>query len=150
MDQPPAPDSPLIPYAQASPAQLTQALVTAREALSPYYPALTWPQWHQALDYLQPILILEGEQISITSGGLKELAHYFDAQYTLLTPTSQSPPPTKRMVKGTYSIRTDVLECLNRVSFWRRIGKSALVNLALMRFLTGYSESQDPIPETEI
>jgi hypothetical protein len=150
MDQLPAPDLRLIPYAQASPAQLTQALVNAREALAPYYPALTWPQWHQAFDYLQPTLRLEVDQISITSGGLTELAHYFDAQYALPTPTPQLLPPPQRMVKGTYSIRTDVLESLNRVSFWRRKGKSALVNLALIRFLTGYSESQDPIPDTEI
>lgn len=149
MDQPPAPDSRLIPYTQASPAQLTQALVTAREALSPYYPALTWPQWHQAFDYLQPILMLEGEQISVTSGGLTELAHYFEAQYPLLTSTPQLLPSSQRMVKGTYSILSDVAEGLNRVSFWRRKGKSALVNLALIQFLTGCSESQDPIPNTK-
>lgn len=150
MDQPPAPDLRLIPYAQASPAQLTQALVTAREALAPYYPTLTWPQWHQAFDYLQPTLRLEVEQISITSESLTGLAHYFEAQYPLPNLIPQLLPTPQRMVKGTYSMRPDVLESLNRVSFWRRIGKSALVNLALMRLMSGYSESQDPIPDSEI
>jgi hypothetical protein len=149
MDQSTAPDLRLIPYAQASPAQLTQALVTAREALAPYYPALTWPQWHQAFEYLQPTLRLEASQVSLTGDGLTELAHYFDAQHPSPTPTSQVLPVSQRMVKMTYSMRPDVLESLNRVSFWRRKGKSALVNIALKRFLSGYSESQDPIPVSD-
>lgn len=150
MDESLAPSLRLIPYAQASPAQLTQALVTAREAIGTYYPTLTWPQWHQAFEHIQPNLKIEGEQVSTTNEGLTELARYFEAQYTLLTPTSQSLQVPKRKVKMTYSMRPDVLESLNRVSFWRRKGKSHLVNLALMRLLSTYPESQDPIPVAEI
>jgi hypothetical protein len=150
MDQPPAPDLYLLPYTQASPAQLTQALLTAVEALAPYYPALTWPQWHQAFEYCQPLLKLELGQVSPTAEGLTEVAHYFDAQYPSPAPTPQGLPVSARMIKVTYSMRPDVLESLNRLSFWRRKGKSALVNSALKQFLADYPESQDPIPLTEV
>lgn len=150
MDQSPAPNLHLIPYAQASPAQLAQALITAREAIAPYYPALTWPQWHQAFEYLQPTLKLEDEQVNTTTEGLTELARYFEAQYLSPTPNPQLMQASKRMVKMTFSMRPEVIEILNRVSFWRRIGKSTLVNLALIRILSDYSESQDPIPVAEV
>lgn len=106
-------------------------------------------QWHQAFEHLQPTLKLEAKQVSTTTEGLTELAYYFDAQYPSLAPTTQLPQAPQRKIKMTYSMRPDVLESLNRVSFWRRKGKSALVNLALIRLLSSYSESQDPIPVAE-
>jgi hypothetical protein len=161
MDPPLALDSHLVPYAQAAPAQLAQALVNAREALGPYYPALTWPQWHKALEYLQPLLLIDDGQVSISMEGLTKLAHHFEAEHPLPPIAVVSsphlelvsgplPPAPLPKVKKTYSMRLDVLESLDRVSFWRRKGKSALVNLAIRQLMASYPESQIPIPITEV
>jgi len=166
MDQLPAPTPPLIPYAQASPIQLAQALFTSKEALGPPYAELTWPQWYEAFAYFQPLLLLEPNQVSVTAEGLTAIAQYFDARYPVpisvsplppalptgskSTSGSSLPPATRRQVKRTYSLHTDALEILERVSFWQRVSKSALINLALMRLLLDYPESQDPIPVTEV
>ncbi|RZK44666.1 MAG: hypothetical protein EOO61_02975 [Hymenobacter sp.] len=152
-----APDPYLLPYAQASPAQLSQAIITAREALGPYYPSLDWPQWHQAFKTLEPALKLEASQVFMTLDGLNELARYLE---TLISPadTNSLNPPVRSVelshqkkelhfkTKNTYSIEAEVVESLNRVSFWRRQRKSTLVNLALIQFLSQYPESHIPIP----
>jgi hypothetical protein len=161
MDQLSALSFPLLPYSQASPAQLAQAVFTAKETLGPNYSDLPWSQWYEAFAYFQPLLLSEPDKVNITGEGLIAIAQYFDAQAPapvpkspLLTVSSSDPkgisgsslPPTAlRQVKRTYSLHPDVLESLERVSFWRRVKKSALVNLALMRLLLDYSESQDPI-----
>lgn len=164
MDQPPAPTLSLLPYAQASPAQMGQAMFTAKETLGSLYAQFAWPQWQEAFAYIQPLLSFEANQLSVTAEGLAAIAQYFDSRYPVSAfPIPTTPPPstermsgsplplnTLRQVKRTYSLHPDVLESLERVSFWRRVGKSALVNLALMRLLPDYSESQDPIPSTEI
>lgn len=166
MDQLPAPILSLLPYAQASPAQMAQAVFMAKETLGFPYAAIAWPQWQEAFVYFQPLLLSESTQVSVTTEGLTAIAQYFDARYPASIavsplpaaplPSSQStsefplPLGTPRQVKRTYALHPDVLESLERVSFWRRVGKSALVNLALMRLLPGYSESQDPIPLTEV
>jgi len=166
MDQLPIPTLPLLPYAQASPAQMAQAMFTAKEILGSPYAAIAWPQWQEAFTYFQPLLLFEPTQISVTAEGLTAIAQYFDTRYpTSISvsqppaaplPSSQStsesplPPATLHHVKRTYALHPDVLESLERVSFWRRVGKSALVNLALMRLLPNYSESQDPIPSTKV
>ncbi|WP_125916517.1 hypothetical protein [Hymenobacter coccineus] len=155
---------PLIPCAQASPAQLTQALLSARQVLRPYYPALTWPQWHQAFKHLQPLLQLDANQATATSEGLTDLARYFEDQHPFSAPLAPLPPAStaaplgaaavplppqagqRREKKQTYTFCTDVLESLSRASFWRRESKSALVNRALTQLLERYPESCVPIP----
>jgi hypothetical protein len=159
MAWPAVPDPRLLLYAQASPAQLSQAIITAREALGPYYPSLDWPHWHQAFRELEPSLKLEAGQITMTLEGLNELARHLEAMILPVDvmPTSSIPRATwapqsgeapHQEVKKTYSIKVEVLESLNRVSFWRRERKVALVNLALTQFLSQYPESQIPIPNT--
>lgn len=166
MDQLPAPPFPLLPYSQASPAQLAQAVFTAKEVLGPNYLDLSWPQWYEAFAYFQPLLLLEPNQVNITGEGLTAIAQYFDTRYSIPVPISLSPPapsPTLegasgsllfstqlRVVKRTYSLRPDVLESLERASFWRRKKRSVLVNLAVERLMATYPESQIPLPLTEI
>ena len=167
MDQPPLPTPRLLLYAQASPAQLAQALVAAKEALGPYYPTLTWPQWHQAFEQLQPILQVGTDQVSLTTEGLTKLAQYFENQFTKSTPSTTqlplpAPPPssitpaptpltasssaTATWPKRTYNLRPEVIELIDRVSYWRRDGKSDLVNQAVTELLADYAEAQRPIP----
>jgi hypothetical protein len=164
MDQPPTSTLPLLPYAQASPAQMVQAMFTAKETLGSSYADIVWPQWQEAFAYIQPLLLFEPSQVSVTAEGLVAIAQYFDTRYPVsASPMPTVPPPSierasgsplpltiPRQVKRTYLLHPDVLESLERVSFWRRVGKSALVNLALMRLLPDYTESQDPIPSTEV
>lgn len=164
MDQPPAPDSLLLPYAQASPAQMVQAMFTAKETLGSSYAAIAWPQWQEVFSYFQPLLLLEPNQVSVTAEGLIAIARYFDTRYPVSVPMSPlplapaasssgpesmngSPVPSARLCqKKTYSLYSDVLESLERVSFWRRVSKSALVNLAVEQLMATYPESQIPIP----
>lgn len=164
MNQLPTLILPLIPYAQASPAQLAQALLTARDALGISYREITGPQWYEAFTYFQPLLVSEPNQVSVTAEGLMAIAQYFDARYpslsaSLLPHTSAAPPPVPRgtpdlalpsalphMVKRTYLLHLDVLTSLEQVSFWRRVNKSALVNLAVEQLMATYPESQIPIP----
>jgi hypothetical protein len=152
MASPAASDLHLIPYTQASAAQLSQAIIAAREALDPYYPGLSWPQWHQAFKAIQPSLKLDANRVITTSQSLTELARYFAApppdQNEELEPQPQL--VASQGVKKTYLMQPEVLESLNRVSFWRRVGKTSLVNLALLKLLAHYPESRIPIPTTEL
>ena len=155
-----APDSHWLPYVQASPAQLSQTIISAREALGPYYPSLDWSHWHQAFRALGPVLKLEAGQASMTPDGLNELARHLE---TVASPAGADSPTSPinnaesllpkgeshLKVKHTYSIQAEVVESLNRVSFWRRESKSALVNLALTQFLSQYPESQIPISPSQ-
>jgi hypothetical protein len=164
MDQLPAPTLPLIPYAQASPAQLAQALLTSKEALGTPYAELAWPQWYEAFAYFQPLLILEPNQVSVTAEGLTAISQYFNTRYPVptsgppLPSASTAPPPSLERTpsfslhsaplreKKTYSLHLGVLESLERVSFWRRVSKSSLVNLAVAQLMATYPESQIPLP----
>lgn len=161
-----SPGSHLIPYAQALPSQILEATITAREALEPYYPTVTWPQWHQAFRDVQPQLRLDAEHVTTTSQGLTELTRYFEARHPAVVSTplpttplphpqatespAESLPNPSHWAKKTYSLSLEALESLNRVSFWRREGKSALVNLAVLQLMATYPESRVPIPPTEI
>lgn len=162
------PDSLFTPYSQASATQLSLALIAAREALDPYYPGLTWAQWHQAFKATQPKLILNANQVTAT--GLTDLIHYFETLYIPIgsappqdSPIVDTPEHTQSAVESVFQFGTDmrlelsrtylisqqVAEGLNRVSFWRRESKSALVNLALMQLLVTYPELQVSIPATK-
>lgn len=167
MDQQPVPTLPFVPYAQASPAQLAQALFTSRETLGAPYAELAWPQWDEAFAYLQPLLVLKLNQVSITAEGLTAITQYFNARYPILTSasllsaTSAAPTPSPtgtsgfsthsapRREKKTYTLDPGILESLKRVSFWRRMSKSSLVNLAVAQLMATYPESQIPLPLTE-
>jgi hypothetical protein len=155
-----APDSHLLPYVQASPAQLSQAIISAREALGPYYPSLDWSHWHQAFKALEPVLKLEAGQASMTPDGLNKLARYLETVASpagtdsLTSPSNNAELPLPKggahlKVKNTYSIQAEAAEGLNRLSFWRRESKSALVNLALTQFLSQHPESQIPISPSQ-
>ena len=162
MDQSHASILPLIPYAQSSPDQLAQAVLMARETLGPSYAELAWPQWYEAFAYFQPLLILESNKISVTTEGLIAITQYFDSKYPSLAQVPPLPhataalpsisggandsllPAQPRKVKSTYSLRSDVLESLKRASFWRRVSKSALVNLAIEQLMATYPESKIP------
>lgn len=161
-----SPDSHLILYNHAVPNQILEGIITAREALDPYYPAVTWPQWHQAFRDIQPSLLLDANRVTTTSQGLTELARYFEARYpstvlprlpatSLLHSQATALPPeipldSRRQIKKTYSMCPDVLESLSRVSYWRRTAKSTLINLAVQQLMATYSESQVPIPLNEV
>lgn len=164
MDQPPVPTLPFVPYAQASPAQLAQALLTSKETLGAPYAELAWPHWDEAFAYFQPLLVLEPNQVSVTAEGLTAITQYFNSRYPVLTsvsslsaasaaptPSSEATPsfslhPTPRREKKTYALDPDILESLKRVSFWRRMSQSALVNLAVAQLMATYPESQVPLP----
>lgn len=162
MDQPSAPLSNTLPLAQVSAAQLAQAILAAREALSVYYPAVTIEQWQQAFEKLGFPLYLSANSVTTTALGLRSLIDYFEAPFSspvaseiqrgALT-VSQQELPLKlnavRKTKKTYEMRTDVLESLTRASFWRRVGKSQLVNRALLQLLAGMPESRIPLPSGE-
>jgi hypothetical protein len=168
MNQLPTLSLPLIPYAQASPAQLAQALLTARDALGISYREITGPQWYEAFTYFQPLLIAEPNQVNVTAEGLMAIAQYFDTRYPSLSasslphasavplpalervPDTTLPPALPYVVKRTYLLHLDVLTSLERVSFWRRARKSDLVNLAVQQLMATYSESQIPLPLTEV
>lgn len=150
MDRLPPLNAQLLPYAQATPTQLSQALIGAREALDPYYPALTWPHWHRAFQDLQPLLRCDAERTAVTFQGLAELTRYFEG----VPPGAANVPkagdiPLTTRVKKTFSMEPEALEQLDRVSFWRREGKSDLVNLALTRLLATYPEAHVPITSSE-
>lgn len=164
MNQLPAPTLPLIPYAQASPAQLAQALFTSKEALGAPYAELAWPQWYEAFAYFQPLLVLEPNQVSVTADGLTALAQYFNTRHPVPTSVSSLPaasaapllgpegtlgsslPPAPHSEKKTYTMHSSTLESLERVSFWRRVSKSSLINLAVAQLMATYPESQIPLP----
>jgi len=166
MDQSSIPILPLIPYAQASPAQLAQALFTAKEALGLPYAAIEWSQWYEAFAYFQPLLVFELNRVSFTAEGLTAVAQYFDTRYPSSVPVSPLPqesttlPPVLEVVsqhsalphavKRTYLLRRDVLTSLERVSFWQRVSKSTLVNLAVEQLMATYSESKVPLPLIEV
>ncbi|RZJ92978.1 MAG: hypothetical protein EOO60_06585 [Hymenobacter sp.] len=141
----------LLPLSSASAPQLTQAITTASRALAPYYPTLTWAQWQQAFIALQLPLRVTGQQVVTTALGLSGLIQYLETQYL---PASQSPIPTmpkpQRGIKRTYDMQLEVLESLERVSYWLRKNKSALVNKALLQLLARYPESQIPVPPIEL
>jgi hypothetical protein len=139
-------------------------MFTAKETLGSPYAAIAWQQWQEVFTYFQPLLLFESDRISVTAEGLIAIAQYFDTRYPVSVPVSAlplapvapsldpenasaSPLSLVRLrQKKTYSLYSDVLESLEQVSFWRRVNKSALVNLAVEQLMATYPESQIPIP----
>jgi hypothetical protein len=158
------PPSSLLTYQEASASQLAQAIINAAQVLAPYYPALTWAQWLQAFEALELPLRVNGQHIITTAPGLSGLIQYFEtrslstikaAAHPEIFPALVSEPNThfqlevRHEVKKTYAMLPDVLESLERVNYWLRKGKSALVNQALRQLLVQYPESLIPIPPRE-
>jgi hypothetical protein len=156
--------SSLLTYQEASASQLAQAITHAAQVLAPYYPAFTWAQWLQAFEALELPLRVTGQHAITTAPGLSGLIQYFETQFLSASKTAAQPEifpalaaepdmrfqlEARREVKKTYAMRPDVLESLERVNYWLRKGKSALVNQALMELLVRYPESLIPIPPKE-
>ena len=154
MDQPPTPLPTILPLARATAAQLAQALLAVRDALSVYYPAITLEQWQEAIEQLGCPLYVTAQGITATATALRDLIDHFEKR-----PQPSGPPAAPngipallvewgalRKTKKTYELLPDVLEALDRASFWGRVGKSYLVNLSLTRLLADIPESRAPIP----
>jgi hypothetical protein len=144
----------LLPYAQASVFQRTQALNGARQVLDAAYPFLNYSQWQHALEHLQLPLQVTADQAALTHDGLAALVQYLAARYHSspapgagATPSSASEPPAAKSRKQTYAVSPAVVEQLARVSHWCRISKSQLVSEALVQLLRQYPEANLPLPE---
>lgn len=145
----------LLPYAQASVFQRTQALNGARQVLDAAYPFLSYPQWQHALDHLQLPLLVTADQAGLSHDGLATLVQYLAARYqtppvpsaTTSTTSPAEPSATTKSHKQTYSVRPEVTKQLARVSHWCRLTKSQLVNEALVQLLRQYPEADLPLPE---
>ncbi len=74
-----------VPFDQASPQQVSQALLSAQEELQAAFPTLDWLTWSNALLTLQPQpdLWVEGEYVSFDKEGLTRLAHRLIAHLEL-------------------------------------------------------------------
>ncbi len=144
----------LLPYAQASAFQRTQALNGARQVLDAAYPFLNYSQWQHALDQLQLPLQVTADQAGLTHDGLATLVQYLAAQYrtpaasgSWLPGSPAGSPVANKSRKQTYSLSPEVTEQLARVSYWCRIPKSQLVNEALAQWLSQHPEASLPLPE---
>lgn len=69
-----------IRYAQATPQQLSRALLYLQEALRLHFPTLAWRTWVEALAALQPDVWVAGERVTLAYADLTQLAqHLADA-----------------------------------------------------------------------
>ena len=67
-------------YAQATPQQLSRALLYLQEALRLHFPTLAWRTWVEALATLQPDLLVTSERVTLAYPDLTQLAqHLSDA-----------------------------------------------------------------------
>jgi hypothetical protein len=64
-----------VPYADASPRQISQALLYLQEALHDHFPTLKWATWADALQQLQPDLWVEQQAVTIDEDDLTYLAN---------------------------------------------------------------------------
>jgi len=159
---PSANDSPsLLPYAEASPWQRHQALLSARQVLDAAYSFLSQDEWVQALDQMQPALQFLADQIVVSYPGLATLVYYLETHYRPAaaaapgalpignsSPAGMLPAGKGKQKKQTYAVYADLLTQLARVSYWRRRPISQLVNEALAQLLRQYPEAHQPVPET--
>lgn len=75
MASPPLPPYPgtCVPYAQATPRQLSLALTYAMEELAQHFPTLSFPAWANGLLQEHPDLWVEGEQVYLDDEDLARL-----------------------------------------------------------------------------
>ena len=63
-----------VPYAQASPRQVSQALLYLQQELQAHFPTLRWVTWANALQKLQPDLWVEQQDVYLDGEDLTYLA----------------------------------------------------------------------------
>lgn len=80
-----------VPYAQASPQQISQALFFLQEELRAHFPALPWLTWAQALDFFKPDLWREAGLVTLDYDDLTRLAQHLAAQLPQLEPPIYGP-----------------------------------------------------------
>ncbi|MFC6225032.1 hypothetical protein ACFP2F_17420 [Hymenobacter artigasi] len=68
-----------VPFSQASPAQVTQALDTVRQAVGPQFPPLVKGTWANAIRALQPDLWVAPTSVSLDEHDLARLVQHLDA-----------------------------------------------------------------------
>jgi hypothetical protein len=74
---PPAdPTAQRVPYAQASPQQVSRALLFVQEELQQTFPTLPWVSWADAFLTVQPDLWVGQETVSLDEQGLAPLAQH--------------------------------------------------------------------------
>ena len=67
---PSEPTARCVPYADASPRQISQALLYLQEALHDHFPTLKWSTWADALQELQPNLWVEEQAVTLDQDDL--------------------------------------------------------------------------------
>jgi hypothetical protein len=70
----PEPTAHCVPYAYASPLQISRALVSVQEVRLAYYPGLGWESWAHALLTVQPDLWVTQETAHLDPQGLQRMA----------------------------------------------------------------------------
>jgi hypothetical protein len=70
----PAPTAQCVPYAYASPLQISRALVFVQEETPAHYPGLGWESWAHALLTVQPDLWVTPHTAHLDQQGLKRMA----------------------------------------------------------------------------
>lgn len=151
----PLPELPLLPFDQATEAQRTQALLTARQAVNSAFPTYSYPQWQQALAAVRPPVQpgSDGEPARFAPPELVALLH----QLVLPHPTAPpaAPPsapagesfPPKPDRSRTYQLPEALIERLSRLSHWLHLPVNQLVVHALTRLVAHYpAEAARPIP----
>lgn len=154
--------SPLLPYAQASSLQRTQALGGARRILDAAYPFVSYAQWQQALAQLGLPVQVTADQASLSPDGLAALVQYLEEQYRSPLPaltaapaaaTPAAPGPTSSLAslenlrKQTYAIPPSQITGLARVSYWCRRPVNQLVIEAIAQLLHQHPEADQPVLE---
>ncbi|WP_035566122.1 hypothetical protein [Hymenobacter sp. IS2118] len=67
-----------VPFSQASPEQVTQALDTVRQAVGPQFPPLVKETWANAIRALQPDLWVAPQTVSLNEPDLARLVQHLD------------------------------------------------------------------------
>ncbi|MDJ0367694.1 hypothetical protein QMK33_21320 [Hymenobacter sp. H14-R3] len=136
MTPPPAPTPRCIPYAQATPHQLSLALAYAMGALPEHFPTLSFAAWANTLLQLKPDLWLDGDAVSIDYQDLKHLTQRLAASEEL--PELDPPIYPDRAVyvfKRFFTYQDEALEALpdmavNPLAYSSRVF-TLVTNLAL-------------------
>lgn len=134
----PAPDSTpvCIPYAQATPRQLSLALAYAMGALPEHFPILSFAAWSNTLLQLKPAVWVAGDAVSLGDEDLQHLTQRLAASEELLEPD----PPISLdraayVFKRLFNYQDEALEALpdiatNPLAYSHRVF-TLVTNLAL-------------------
>jgi hypothetical protein len=96
-DLPLSPEARRIAFASASPRQVAQALAYATERLAAHFPTLDWPTWSEALQYVQPELVVQGPLVWLEWPVLARLVQRLASSrdYSVLNPLGCGPATDK-------------------------------------------------------